>query len=80
MQSECGWGRDRTSAEHEVPRSYPECRWHMRKEIEHRVGTATRVIGAMRMEVLERRELKKATKMRMYNAMVIPTMLYGSQT
>ena len=52
----------------------------MRKEIEHRVGTATRVIGAMRMEVLERRELKKATKMRMYNAMVIPTMLYGSQT
>ena len=30
--------------------------------------------------MLERRELKKATKMRVYNAMVIPTMLYGSET
>ena len=48
--------------------------------IEHRVGAAARVIGAMRKEVLERRELKKATKMRVYNAMVIPTMLYGSET
>ena len=25
----CGLGRDRTSAEHEVPWSYLECRWHM---------------------------------------------------
>ena len=50
------------------------------EEIEHRVGAAARVIGAMRKEVLERRELKKATKMRVYNAMVIPTMLYGSET
>ena len=25
----CVDGEDRTSAEHEVPRSYPECRWHM---------------------------------------------------
>ena len=50
------------------------------EEIEHRVGAAARVIGAMRKEVLERRELKKATKMRVYNAMMIPTMLYGSET
>ena len=50
------------------------------EEIEHRVGAAARVIGAMRKEVLERRELKKATKMTVYNAMVIPTMLYGSET
>ena len=45
------------------------------EEIERRVGAVARVIGAMRKEVLERRELKKATKMRVYNAMVIPTML-----
>ena len=64
----CGWGRDRTSAEHEVPRSYPECSGTCEKEIEHRVGASARVIGAMRKEVLERRELK-----RVYNAMVIPT-------
>ena len=50
------------------------------EEIEHRVGAAARVIGAMRKEVLERRELEKATKMRVYNAMVIPTMPYGSET
>ena len=50
------------------------------EEIEHRVGAAARMIGAMRKEVLKRRELKKATKMRVYNAMVIPTMLYGSET
>ena len=50
------------------------------EKIEHRVGAAARVRGAMRKEVLERRELKKATKMRVYNSMVIPTMLYGSET
>ena len=43
------------------------------KEIEHRVG-------AMRKEVLERRELKKDMKMRLYNAMEIPKMVYGSET
>ena len=50
------------------------------EEIEQRVGAAARVIGAMRKEVLERKELKKATKMRVYNAIVLPTMLYGSET
>ena len=49
-------------------------------KIEHRMGAAARVIGAVRKEVQERRELKKATKMRMHNAMVIPTMLYVSET
>ena len=43
-------------------------------------GAAARVIGAMRRGVLEIRELKKATKMRVYNAMVLPTMLYGCET
>ena len=33
-----------------------------------------------RKEVLERKELKKATKMRVYHAIVLPTMLYGSET
>ena len=50
------------------------------EEIEQRVGAAARVIGAMRKEVLERKELKKATKMRVYNVIVLPTMLYGSET
>ena len=50
------------------------------EEIEHRVGAAARVIGAMQKEVLERKELKKATKMRVYNAIVLSTMLYGNET
>ena len=50
------------------------------EEIEHSVGAAARVIGATTEEVLERREMKTATKMRVYNAMVISTVLYGSQT
>ena len=41
------------------------------EEIE-RVGAAARVIGAMRKEVLKRGSIKKATKMRVYNAMVLP--------
>ena len=39
-----------------------------------------RVVGAMRKEVTERRELKKETKLVVYNAMVVPTLLYGSKT
>ena len=46
-------------------------------EIEQRIGAASNVVGAMRKQVLDRRELKKLTKMRVYNAMVLPTMLYG---
>ena len=36
------------------------------EEIEHRVGAASRMMGATREEVLERRELKKAMKMRVH--------------
>ena len=34
------------------------------EEIEQRVGAAAKVVGAMRKEVLERRELMKKTKLR----------------
>ena len=49
------------------------------EDIEQRIGAATRVVGAMRKEVLERRELKKETKLRVFNAMVVPTLLYGCE-
>ena len=46
------------------------------EEIENRIGAATKLIGAMRSEVLERRELSKRTKLRVFNAMVVPTLFY----
>ena len=34
----------------------------------------------MKKQVMDRRELKKSTKMKVYNAMVLPTMLYECET
>ena len=50
------------------------------EDIEQRIGAATRVIGAMSKEVLERRELKKETKLRVFNVMLVPPLLYGCET
>ena len=49
-------------------------------EIESRIGATGRTIGALRQEVVDRRELSKTTKLRVYNAIVKPTLLYGSET
>ena len=49
-------------------------------EIEQRIGAAAIGVGAMRKEGLERRELKKKTKTRVFNAMVVPTLFYGCET
>ena len=50
------------------------------KETEQQVGAAAKVMGVMRKEVLERQELQKKTKMRVFSAMVVLTILYGCET
>ena len=50
------------------------------EEIEQHVGAAAKVVGAMRKEVLERQELMKKMKLRVFNDMVVPTLMYGCET
>ena len=49
-------------------------------EIENTIGTAIRMVGSLRRQVIERKEVSKATKLRVINAMVVPILLYGSET
>ena len=37
-------------------------------------------MGALRRQVIERKEVSKATKLRVINTMVVLTLLYGSET
>ena len=49
-------------------------------EVDLRIGAASKVIEAMRKEVIDQRELSKATKLRVINATVMPTLLYACET
>ena len=49
-------------------------------EIDHRIGAASKVIGALRKEVINRRELNKSTKLRVINATVMSTLLYACKS
>lgn len=52
------------------------------KEIENRIGAASKVIGSMRIEILDQgRKLNKNAKLRVFNViMVLPTLLYGCES
>ena len=52
----------------------------MEKEVEARIGSATRVIGGMNKTVLKRKELSRSTKLKVVNATMITTLLYGCET
>ena len=41
---------------------------------------ATRIIGAMSTKVLQKSELSRKTKMKVYNACKVPTLLYGCES
>ena len=48
--------------------------------VDHRICAASKVIGALSKEVINRRELSKSKKLRVINATVMPTLLYACQT
>ena len=52
----------------------------MDKEVEARIGIATRVIGGMNEMVLKRKELSRSTKLKVVNATAMPTLMYGCET
>ena len=52
----------------------------MEKEVEARIGSATRVIGGMNEIVLRRKELSRNTKLKVLNAVMMPTLMYGCET
>ena len=52
----------------------------MDEEVEHRIGTVTRMIGAMCTKVLQKSELSRKTKMKVYNACIVPALLYGCES
>ena len=49
----------------------------MQREVEARVGCASRVIGGLNQAILGRRELSKQTKLKVVNATVMPVLMYG---
>ena len=52
----------------------------MEKEVEARIGSATRVIGGMNEIVLRRKELSRNTKLKVLNAVMMPTLMYGCES
>ncbi len=50
---------------------------NMQREVEARVGCASRVIGGLNQTILGRRELSKQTKLKVVNALVMPVLMYG---
>ena len=51
----------------------------MEEKIRSKIGKAARVIGALNEPVWKRKELSRRTKLRVYNAIIVPTLMYGSE-
>ncbi len=51
----------------------------MDSEVKQRIGMASKMIGAIGRTILGRKELTKGTKVRVVNAVVIPTLTYGCE-
>ena len=51
-----------------------------RKRIRSSIGMVARVIGVLNEPVWKWKELSRRTRLRVYNAIVVPTLMYGSET
>ena len=49
----------------------------MESELEKRIGRAATVVGSLRKTVFGNKELSNEAKMTVYNAVVVPTLVYG---
>ena len=50
------------------------------KEIEARISKASQALGRLRKKVLNQHNISLSTKLKVYNAVVLPSLLYGSET
>ena len=51
----------------------------MESELERRIGMAATTVGALREPVFGNKELSKEAKLRVYNVVVVPTLVYGCE-
>ena len=51
----------------------------MEEEVRSRIGKVARVIGVLNEPVWKWKELSRRTKVRVYNAILVPTLMYGSE-
>ena len=51
----------------------------MERELERRIGMAATAVGALREPVFGNKELSKEAKLTVYNAVVVPTLVYGCE-
>ena len=52
----------------------------MEEEVRSKIGTVARVIGVLNEPVWKWKELSRRTRLRVYNAIVEPTLMNGSET
>ena len=52
----------------------------MESELERRIGRAATAVGSLRKMVFGNKELSSEAKMTVYNAVVVPTLVYGCET
>jgi hypothetical protein len=50
------------------------------KEIAARIQKASQALGRLRTKVLQHKDIRLSTKLKVYNAIVLPSLLYGCET